>query len=64
MKVRIEFEADNAAFEEDFTGEVTRILTRAAGRMGALRHDPEDSGALLDSNGNLVGFWTIKTRNE
>jgi hypothetical protein len=50
----IKFKTDNAAFEEDFSGEVVRILQ-------VIIQDVErgyDNGAIMDVNGNKVGTWT------
>lgn len=46
---------DNAAFEDDWRGEVARILLSTAQRIinGA------DEGVLIDTNGNTVGEFEI-----
>ena len=52
MKVSIEFNTDNAAFADD-PGEVGRILRTLADRL-----DPDNSGVVIDINGNAVGEWS------
>lgn len=53
---------DNAAFADDFEGEVARLLVlaaeRAAEALGEQRAASE-GGRLLDANGNTVGSWTL-----
>lgn len=59
-KITITLETGNAAFEDDETGEVARILTKLA---GAFRNftDPEDVAVKLhDINGNPVGEVKVK----
>jgi len=61
MKVTIEIDLDNAAFEDD-PGELGRILKYASGKLD--RHlgyapDAEFSRALMDINGNTVGMVRI-----
>lgn len=62
MKVVIEIECDNAAFEDDFGAELSHILSTVPLRVLHQRHRPgsacdatEWSDKLLDSNGNTVG---------
>ena len=63
MKVKIEFEIDNAAFEED-DREIDKVLTRAAEKIFNNRVDDdyvgdelydEFSSHIRDSFGNTVG---------
>lgn len=57
MKVTIEFDTGNAAFEDDWEGEVAFVLAQAREKLIAL--GPEEGGRkLYDSNGNKVG--TVK----
>ena len=53
MKVSIEFSTDNAAFSEYPVDEIRRILTQLPDRM--LQND---SGVIIDLNGNGVGEWS------
>lgn len=59
MKVQIEFDCDNAAFADNFTGEVCWILERVRERIQALGYlePPEQFSAYVirDGNGNQVG---------
>ena len=56
MKVRIEFETDNAAFEDDFDGEVAFVFERArAHTLETLTHGRPTEHPLRDSNGNTIG---------
>ena len=52
MGFRLEFETDNAAFE-DGNGEAVRLLLQVAARVQA----GETEGLVRDINGNLVGAW-------
>ena len=55
MKVSIEFDCDNDAFQgRMLQGEVLKILYQAQKKIGEMY--PKDGAAkLLDSNGNTVG---------
>jgi len=56
MKVRIEFNMDNAAFEDNGFQEIRRITHKAAVKADEMLHNHEYvSGALKDTNGNTVG---------
>jgi hypothetical protein len=58
MKVKIEIDCDNAAFDGNWTGEVQRILRGiTSGRLLSV----EDFGPanLRDSNGNTVGQMEV-----
>ena len=52
MYVSIEFNTDNAAFADD-PDEVGRILRALANQI-----DPDNSGVVVDINGNAVGEWS------
>lgn len=61
MKLSITIETDNAAFEDDFHGEVKRVLDSVNSKL-ELVDNPKTQifGAVLfDSNGNRVGNATI-----
>ena len=51
MKILIDFHADNAAFVDDFEGEVKKIMKQATDYLIGDR----DSNTLIDTNGNKVG---------
>ena len=61
MKVTIEFNTENDAFVEDFSGEVRRLLSQA--RKIVTKHESHESPLfkkLLDVNGNSVGKVEIE----
>ena len=55
MKLRIEMQLDNAAFEPDNGTEIARILEKLATRWHAESLPSGESCRLLDINGNVVG---------
>lgn len=61
MKLRIEINMDNAAFDEDGPGrESARILSYAAQIAATLdASSPLGSWRLRDKNGNKVGHLTV-----
>lgn len=60
MKLKLELEMDNAAFDDDPDAEVWDILRKASEKV--LHHGiPVDAKyRLMDSNGNTVGFMTAE----
>jgi len=61
MQYNIKIDMDNAAFEDDNTGEIARILRELADRItrgGELL--PGDRENLRDINGNTVGAAAVK----
>lgn len=56
MYIGIEFETNNSAFEEDFEGEIKRILTQAEKKIVSTKNQ---SFNLKDVNGNAVGKVSI-----
>lgn len=57
MRFKLEFDCDNAAFDEDSVHEATRTLARV---VGTLALDGRwGSGFVRDSNGNTIGTWTF-----
>jgi len=58
MKLTIEINLDNAAFEDD-PDELSRILRRFEKEHIDTLWDFRDSGRLFDINGNAVGHWEI-----
>lgn len=69
MKVTIEFDCDNAAFEDDFHGEIRNILDRVERKVKDVHSAQNLAGPdsrfeatykLLDTNGNAVGkMWVV-----
>jgi len=58
MKIRIEFDTDNAAFEDNLSLEIREVLTRALDKAVWMVTNPDHyrcTSKLLDSNGNTVG---------
>jgi len=67
MKILIEFDCNNAAFTDDFHGEVASMLVQAnhkireaMERRSCACDPPESSNRLLDTNGNTVGKIEVK----
>ena len=54
MRFTVTIECDNAAFEDDLTCEVARLLRAVARRV---EKDGENAGGLADSNGNPCGNY-------
>ena len=54
MSVTVQFETDNAAFEDP--GEAARILRKVAGQI----QNEENSGTIRDANGQPVGEYCFK----
>lgn len=54
MKLRIDVELDNSAFEDN-PGELRQILAQIPRYPAAV-----DEGTLKDSNGNRVGSWKVE----
>jgi hypothetical protein len=57
MTFTLSMHCDNAAFEEDLTGEIGRILRTVVARLddGSIPL----SGTLRDTNGNAVGSFKV-----
>lgn len=57
MDITITINTDNAAFEDNCSGEVQAILTRIAGKIARQSEnlDGFNGCAVMDSNGNKVG---------
>jgi len=67
MKITIEFDTDNASFEVDQRGEVTRILQQVGSyAYNYLLHPDYQLGrcreghSIVDTNGNTIGKFKIK----
>ncbi len=55
MKMLVEVNMDNAAFEDD-PAEITRVLHKAGDFAFQMMHGGNDKVKLQDINGNTVGF--------
>lgn len=54
---KLEFDTDNAAFDDENKGvEISRILLRVGSEI-LLENDNE--GSVLDINGNSIGKWSL-----
>lgn len=66
MKVSIEFECVNAAFQDDLAREVLQLLSKAVPKilLHAIQEgrgpETESQGRLRDTNGNTVGSIVIR----
>jgi len=68
MKVQITFECDNAAFEDNFSGEIRQIcyqirdkIHEQLGRIPCICTVPESADIIFDTNGNPIGKIEIRT---
>ena len=61
-KLVIEIKLDNAAFDDDTSGEVSRILSELANdiRDGGMDQCLDSGKKIMDVNGNTVGFCRVK----
>ena len=65
MVVHIEIGTGNAAFEDEPSVEVVRILRELCGRLKGHPHfSPGHDQPLRDANGNEVGFLTIRENDD
>jgi len=55
MRVVIEFDCDNASFEDYPRGEIRSVIDKAMVKIMRQLDDPSESDVLMDSNGNRVG---------
>ena len=67
MNVEIEFDTDNAAFEEGFEEELDFVFRQARWKVIAQRErepalceHPESVDVLLDGNGNKIGRVVVR----
>ena len=62
MKVTIKFKTDSSAFEDDFHGEVNRVLAQVQDTVSLYNYDFKFpmTGMLRDINGNIIGKIDIK----
>lgn len=61
MKFALEFDCDNAAFDEDPAEEIVKTLWRVAEqvRRRGLRR-PGERVTIYDTNGNRIGDWSVE----
>jgi len=59
MEITIRFNIDNAAFVDDFHGEIRRTLANVAHHLS----NNNKQFPIRDSNGNKIGVAEVKTRN-
>lgn len=57
MKFKLEFDCDNAAFENDLEGEVANILRGVENIV--LFNGRGNYGTVRDGNGNTIGSWSL-----
>lgn len=61
MKITIEFNTENAAFEDDRFGEISRIMTLAKIEvMDCLEDGCGVRVPVMDTNGNRAGFIEVE----
>mgnify|MGYP003345171344 CR=1 FL=1 len=59
MIINISFDTDNAAFEDSFLMEVTRVLSQVKGAILDSENTTTIRRPLKDSNGNRIGTVSI-----
>lgn len=59
MKIVIEFDTDNAAFEDNFLMEATKTLQQAKGAIIDSENNTGIRRTLKDTNGNRIGVIDI-----
>jgi hypothetical protein len=63
MKLAIQIEMDNAAFDGDENGsEAATILRGLAANIEGVGLCAKDHGTLYDHNGNRTGAWSVSGR--
>ena len=60
MNVKIEFNTDNAAFEDSYLMEVTRVIRSATEALIDSENTTTIRRPLKDSNGNRIGTVSIE----
>lgn len=53
--MKLSFDTDNAAFENNLEIEVVRVLKKVIAQIETGRTD----APILDRNGNLIGVWAL-----
>jgi hypothetical protein len=59
MKLIVEIQMENAAFDPVNGGEAAHILSDLADAISDRDLDCTDKGRVMDSNGNSVGKWRV-----
>lgn len=56
MKIKIEFNCDNAAFQDgDTYGAIAEVIREIADKV----ENQQDSSGIYDANGHSIGKWAI-----
>ena len=58
--MKVQFNTDNAAFEENAQEEISRILCKIARQV----ETGSEAGAVIDYNGNKIGRWDITAEGD
>ena len=61
MKIVIEFDTDNAAFEDNFLMEVTKAVQQAKAAIIDSENNTEIRRPIKDTNGNRIGVVNISS---
>jgi hypothetical protein len=61
---KVVIDTGNDAFREGGGAEVHRILSEIAATVDEIDRQPIDRKSILDANGNRVGWWEWKQREE
>jgi hypothetical protein len=55
MKLKLEIDMDNSAFERHVDGELAKCLNQVVEKVQS-----QSEGKIRDSNGNTVGSWSVE----
>ncbi len=58
MIFKMEFNTDNAAFDENYITEIDHIMDAVMDHLAAA----ETEGVIYDTNGNKIGKWELNRR--
>jgi hypothetical protein len=61
MKIVIEFDTDNAAFEDNFLMEVTKAVQQAKAAIIDSENNTQIRRPIKDTNGNRIGVVSISS---
>ena len=61
MKIVIEFDTDNAAFEDNFLMEVTKTVQQAKAAIIDSENNTQIRRPIKDTNGNRIGVVNISS---
>ena len=61
MKIVIEFDTNNAAFEDNFLMEVTKAIQQAKGAIIDSENNTQIRRPIRDTNGNRIGVVDISS---